>query len=139
MKGQDGTKAGKKNEVLYFALRNRKLQVGGSVILFFLALAVFGPLLTRYEPMAMSELQLLVAETASKWPILRCYVEHRLGEVAVGEASVVIGVSSAHRAEAFAACRFLIDETKARIPIWKQELFEDGSTEWVSGAQPTDA
>jgi len=59
---------------------------------------------------------------------------HRLGEVPVGEASVVIAVSSAHRAAAMDACRFAIDELKATVPIWKKEWYEDGST-WKENAE----
>ena len=57
---------------------------------------------------------------------------HRLGRLEIGEASVAVAVSSPHRAEAFAACRFAIDTLKARVPIWKKELYADGSA-WLDG------
>ena len=71
--------------------------------------------------------QQLVAAAAEKWPICQAVIWHRLGEVWVGEASVVIAVSSPHRGEAFDACEFLIDELKKAVPIWKREVYEDGS------------
>jgi molybdopterin synthase catalytic subunit len=58
-------------------------------------------------------------------------VLHRTGRLAIGDVAVVCAVSAAHRAEAFAACRRLIDETKSRVPIWKRQLFTDGTSEWV--------
>ena len=87
--------------------------------------------------LALAELSRIVSEAQSKWPILRVAVVHRTGFVAVGEASVVIGVATTHRAESFEACQFLIDELKERVPIWKKEVYEDGSTEWVTGSTPS--
>jgi molybdopterin synthase catalytic subunit len=75
----------------------------------------------------------IVAEAADKWPILAVAVEHREGKVVVGETSVAVAVSSAHRADAFEAARFLIDELKARAPIWKKEFWPGGS-EWSRGS-----
>jgi molybdopterin synthase catalytic subunit len=89
-----------------------------------------------FEEMAVKEIAGLFAETSRKWPVARQVVVHRLGRVAVGEASVVIAVSSAHRNEAFQACRFLIDELKKRVPIWKKERYADDETEWVEGTLP---
>lgn len=77
-----------------------------------------------YEEMAIRELQKLVVESRKKWPIERVAVWHRLGEVKIGEASVVIAVSCPHRGEAFAACQFLIDELKKSAPIWKREVYQ---------------
>ena len=74
-----------------------------------------------YEAMARKELEALLVEAEGRWPGLRAVVAHRFGEVPVGEASVWIGVSCGHRGEAFDAARFLIDELKARAPIWKRE------------------
>ena len=84
-----------------------------------------------YEPMALAELDRLASEAAERWPIERCVLLHRLGEVPVAEASVVIGVATPHRAEAFAACRWLIDTLKERVPIWKREAYTDGTEAWV--------
>ena len=89
-----------------------------------------------YEPMAHAELRRLVESAVSKWPVRRAVVIHRLGRVDAGEASVLIGVATPHRADAFAACRFLIDTLKARVPIWKKERYADGTTEWVRGKLP---
>jgi molybdopterin synthase catalytic subunit len=75
----------------------------------------------------------IVAEAAGKWPILAVSVEHREGEVAVGEVSVAVAVSSAHRGDAFEAARFVIDELKTRAPIWKKE-FWPGGEEWSRGS-----
>jgi len=64
----------------------------------------------------------------SKWPVKNIAIYHRLGVVPVKEASVIIAVSSAHRLQAIEACHFGIDELKAKVPIWKKEVYEDGST-----------
>lgn len=84
-----------------------------------------------YEPMALAEMERLAAEAAEQWPVAKCCLWHRTGEVPIAEASVVVGVATPHRAEAFAACRWLIDTLKARVPIWKRETFTDGTTAWV--------
>jgi len=89
-----------------------------------------------YAPMAAKTMRSLVEEAAERWPVLRVAVGHRLGEVPPPEASVVIGVACAHRAAAFAACRWLIDTLKVQVPIWKQEHYADGTTEWVQGQTP---
>jgi molybdopterin synthase catalytic subunit len=83
-----------------------------------------------YEPMALKMMEHISRQASARWNIHRIAIAHRLGKVPVGEASVVIAVSSAHRAEAFEACRFLIDELKRVVPIWKREYFEDGDVEW---------
>jgi molybdopterin synthase catalytic subunit len=83
-----------------------------------------------HESMALAEMQRLAALAASKWEVLRIGIYHRTGEVPVSEASVLIGVASQHRGPAFEAARFLIDELKVSVPIWKKEHFEDGTTEW---------
>jgi len=89
-----------------------------------------------HEPMAEAEIRRILAEARDRWDILRCAVHHRTGTVAVKEASVVIAVSTRHRAEAFEACRFLIDSLKDRVPIWKRESWTDGTSEWVGGDEP---
>ncbi len=88
------------------------------------------------EALAVSEITRIVDEARKEWPILRVAVVHRIGIVPVGEASVVIGVATAHRAESFDACRFLIDKLKQHVPIWKKENFSDGRSEWVQGNAP---
>jgi len=84
-----------------------------------------------YSTMATTELERLEVEACQRWPLTACLITHRLGTVALGEASVAIVVASAHRGEAFAAGQWLIDTLKARVPIWKQEQWADGETEWV--------
>ncbi|MBI5215049.1 MAG: molybdenum cofactor biosynthesis protein MoaE [Ignavibacteriae bacterium] len=83
-----------------------------------------------YEPMALKTMQQIVDEANGQWKLKKVSAVHRIGRVDIGEASVVIAVSSAHRKEAFEACRFLIDRLKQIVPIWKKEFFEDGSV-WV--------
>ncbi|MCM2257999.1 MAG: molybdenum cofactor biosynthesis protein MoaE [Vicinamibacteria bacterium] len=85
-----------------------------------------------YEEMALEELARVEAETRAGWPVTDVRLVHRLGPLAIGEASVAVAVSSPHRAEAFAACRFAIDTLKARVPIWKKEFYADGAV-WLEG------
>jgi molybdopterin synthase catalytic subunit len=85
-----------------------------------------------YEEMALPELERLEAEARSRWPVTEVRIVHRLGRLEIGEASVAVAVASPHRAEAFAACRFVIDTLKATVPIWKKEHFEGGAV-WVEG------
>jgi molybdopterin synthase catalytic subunit len=84
-----------------------------------------------YNEMAERELARLESEARSRWPLVECAIVHRLGVVPISEASVAVAVSSPHRAEAFEAGRWLIDELKATAPIWKQERWADGAAEWV--------
>lgn len=75
----------------------------------------------------------IVSEATTRWPILDVVVEHRSGTVELGETSVAVAVSSAHRGDAFEAARFVIDELKLRAPIWKKEFWPGGS-EWSPGS-----
>ncbi len=84
-----------------------------------------------YEPLAEKHLARLVAEAEQRWGI-RCAVQHRLGRLEIGECSVGVAVASAHRAEAFDACRWLMDTLKETVPIWKREFFAGGA-HWVEG------
>lgn len=86
-----------------------------------------------YESMALAALAALEREALARFAIAHCEVVHRLGEVPPAEASVVVVVSAAHRAAAFDASRWLMDELKAHVPIWKREHFEGGGAEWVTG------
>ena len=86
-----------------------------------------------YEEMALPLLEEIAAETGRLYPVTDVRLVHRLGRLEIGEASVAVAVSSPHRAEAFAACRFAIDTLKARVPIWKKELYADGSA-WLDGS-----
>ena len=93
--------------------------------------AVTGIEYAAYESMALRELEAIVAEAASRFGTDDVVVEHRLGRLDVGEASVVIAVAHPHRAEAYNASRFVIEELKRRVPIWKREAYADGTREWV--------
>jgi molybdopterin synthase catalytic subunit len=83
------------------------------------------------HPTAEAELRQVAEAIAEKFAVLGVAVVHRVGDLAVGDLAVVAAVSSAHRAEAFDACRELIDELKATVPIWKHQQFADGTDEWV--------
>lgn len=81
-----------------------------------------------YEPMALKKMMSLCSEVHTKWPdVIKIGIAHRVGRVVVGEPSVVIAVSSAHRKASLEACAWAIDELKATVPIWKKEFFADGS------------
>ena len=84
-----------------------------------------------YPEMAEVKLTELEAQARQRWPILECVMVHRVGHLELGEASVVLAVSTAHRKDAFAAGQWLIDRLKESVPIWKQENWADGSSEWV--------
>ncbi|MEK6246789.1 MAG: molybdenum cofactor biosynthesis protein MoaE [Planctomycetales bacterium] len=89
-----------------------------------------------YAEMAEKKLADLVEEAKQRWPIARCRVVHRLGHLEVGEASVSVAVSSAHRDAAFEAGRWLIDTIKEVVPIWKCENWADGSSKWIHPGIP---
>ena len=84
-----------------------------------------------YETMAQSRLSDLILEAQMRWPLTGVLLRHRLGRVPVGQASIVLQVSAAHRAEAFQACQFLIDVLKREVPIWKKEIYDNGQDAWV--------
>ena len=86
---------------------------------------------SAYEAMAMEEAERILAEALARWPDARVTLQHRLGVIPAGEASIAIAAAAPHRDEAFAACRYVIEEVKKRLPIWKKELRGDGSTIWV--------
>lgn len=88
-----------------------------------------------YEPMALAKLREIGETMRARFAINRLALVHRLGRLEIGETSVLIGVSSAHRAAAFDACRFAIDTLKHSVPIWKKEYFEDGAI-WAEGEIP---
>jgi molybdopterin synthase catalytic subunit len=89
---------------------------------------------SAYAPMAEAECARIVAEAESRWPVAVA-LQHRIGTLKIGDTAVAVVVASAHRDEAFVACRYVIEELKRRVPIWKREVFADGSIEWVgSGA-----
>jgi molybdopterin synthase catalytic subunit len=84
-----------------------------------------------YEEMALPQMRDLAKRAREKWPIVKLAILHRVGRVAVGEPSVIIAVSTPHRADAFTACKYLIDSLKAEVAIWKKEIWSDGSGSWV--------
>jgi len=88
---------------------------------------------SAYDVMAEAECQRIVAEATERWPV-RVAVQHRLGTLEVGDAAVMVATAAAHRAQAFEACRWVIEELKRRVPVWKREHFRDGSTAWVEPA-----
>jgi molybdopterin synthase catalytic subunit len=87
-----------------------------------------------YARMAAAEMRRLGEQAARRWPLRRVAIVHRIGVVPVGEASVGIAVSAGHRAEAFAACHWLIDRLKEIVPIWKREHFRGGQV-WIGPQQ----
>lgn len=91
-----------------------------------------------HEPLAAAALGRLCADAVGRFGLVACAVEHRLGRICVGEASVGIAASAAHRAAAFAAAQWLMERIKLEVPIWKCEEFADGSRAWVhpAGATP---
>ncbi len=87
------------------------------------------------HPSAEAELRKVAESIVAKYPdVIALAAVHRIGDLAVGDLAVVVGVSCAHRAEAFHACHALIDELKATVPIWKHQRFTDGTDEWVGSA-----
>lgn len=85
---------------------------------------------SAYEPMADAECARIVRDAELRWPV-RVALEHRLGRLAVGDAAVVVVAAAAHRESAFEACRWVIEEVKRCVPIWKRERYADGSIAWV--------
>jgi molybdopterin synthase catalytic subunit len=86
-----------------------------------------------YEPLAVRALQRIADEARDAWPAARLGVHHRIGRLELGEASIIIVSAAAHRADAFAACRYTIERVKQIVPIWKHEHF-DGGDVWLEGA-----
>jgi len=86
---------------------------------------------SAYDAMAEAEIERILADVRQRWPTARVALRHRVGRVPVGEASIAIAAAAPHRAEAFAACRHVIEEVKQRLPIWKKEYRVDGTAVWV--------
>ena len=85
-----------------------------------------------YEPLAISEGQKIIDEAKQQFGVSRACAIHRSGLLELGDVAVVVAVSSPHRDAAFRACRYIIDEVKARLPIWKKEYYANGQAEWVN-------
>lgn len=88
-----------------------------------------------YPEMAIKKMKQVATEVAAKYPITGIGVLHRTGRLEIGETSLLVAVSSAHRAAAFDACHYAVDRIKQIVPVWKKEVWEDGS-EWIEGHQP---
>jgi len=85
-----------------------------------------------YPEMAEQQIRTIIAEAERRWGVERVAVAHRFGRLEIGEASVIIVVAAPHRAEAFDACRYIIDTLKTTVPIWKKEVASNGE-EWIEG------
>ncbi|MBT8078373.1 MAG: molybdenum cofactor biosynthesis protein MoaE [Gammaproteobacteria bacterium] len=85
-----------------------------------------------YEPVALSEGEKVIAEARERFPVLGAMCVHRSGLLELGECAVWVGVSARHRDEAFLACRYIIDQVKVRLPIWKKEYYANGDSGWVN-------
>ena len=98
--------------------------------------AVSGMKYDAYRDMAEPVLQAIASEAAKRAGTERIAVVHRIGELEIGDVSVAIAVSSPHRAEAFDAARFVIEQIKERLPVWKHEHYVEGDSAWLPGAVP---
>ncbi|MBX9402435.1 molybdenum cofactor biosynthesis protein MoaE [Lysobacter sp. BMK333-48F3] len=98
--------------------------------------AVAGLRYESYAALAAAEGERVLDEALEKFAIVEACCVHRVGELAIGELAVWVGVSAAHRDAAFAACRYIIDETKRRVPIWKHERYADGAADWLHPEPP---
>jgi molybdopterin synthase catalytic subunit len=85
---------------------------------------------SAYHPMAEQVMEAIVVEAEATWPV-RVALRHRLGVLAIGDTAVLVAAAGGHRDEALAACRYLIEEVKRRVPIWKRERYADGTEAWV--------
>ncbi|MGH8055371.1 MAG: molybdenum cofactor biosynthesis protein MoaE [Stenotrophomonas sp.] len=95
---------------------------------------VLGITYDMFEPLVLNEIQRMVAEVEAQFgPRIKLYVSHAKGRLGVGDVALVVAAGTPHRDEAFRACRQLIEEVKHRSPIWKQEHYQDGDSEWSEG------
>lgn len=85
-----------------------------------------------YDELAVNEAKKIISEAMERFHVLHVAAAHRTGNLAIGDVAVFVAVSAAHRDDAFKACRFVIDEIKSRLPIWKRETYEDGGSVWVN-------
>lgn len=100
--------------------------------------AVDGLRYEAYVELAEKEGERILAEACERFAIHEARCVHRIGELAIGELAVWVGVSAGHRDAAFAACRWIIDEVKSRVPIWKHERYTAGDAGWLHPSPPTD-
>jgi molybdopterin synthase catalytic subunit len=87
-----------------------------------------------YESLAIKEGNKILGEAIEKFGLIDAFCIHRIGTLEIGETAVIVVATSGHRDEAFKGCRYIIDEVKCRVPIWKKEHYQDGETEWLKGA-----
>jgi len=92
--------------------------------------AVEGLEYSAYEPMAEQEMRTILSEAETRWAV-KLAATHRVGALSIGDVAVAIAAAGAHRGEAFDACRYVIEEVKRRVPIWKRERYVDGTEAWV--------
>jgi len=92
-----------------------------------------------FVALAEKEGERILGEAREKFRVLEALCIHRTGRLALGDLAVWVGVTAAHRGAAFEACRYVIDQVKERVPIWKKEHYADGATEWINGAAPPPA
>ncbi len=92
---------------------------------------VLGLRYEAYAALAQREGEAVIAEALSRFDIIDAHCVHRIGDLAIGELAVWVGVAAAHRDAAFAACRYVIDEVKSRVPIWKHERYAEGGEGWL--------
>src|SRR6185312_217779 len=85
-----------------------------------------------FEPLAVKEGERIISAAVERFGITHAACVHRIGDLTIGEMAVWVGVSARHRDEAFRACRYIIDEVKHRVPIWKKEHYENGDSGWVN-------
>ena len=91
---------------------------------------------SAYAPMAEKECATILGEAHAQWPMAQVALEHRIGVLGIGDAAVAVAAAAPHRDEAFAACRYVIEQVKHRVPIWKREYYADGSVGWVDPTAP---
>lgn len=91
---------------------------------------------SSYEALALKEGTRILEEARSRFGLLECHAIHRIGELQLGDMAVWVAVAAGHRGEAFEGCRWIIDELKRRVPIWKKEHYQDGDKTWLGGATP---
>ncbi|MHB8146586.1 MAG: molybdenum cofactor biosynthesis protein MoaE [Vulcanimicrobiaceae bacterium] len=85
-----------------------------------------------YEPMALAEFELIAGETRDRFGDVRIAIVHRVGALRIGDVAVAVVAACPHRAQAFDACKYAIDEVKRRAPVWKKEHYLEGDGEWIS-------
>ncbi|MDO8541584.1 MAG: molybdenum cofactor biosynthesis protein MoaE [Opitutaceae bacterium] len=87
-----------------------------------------------YAPLAEKEGERILAEARAKFALVGAAAAHRVGHLQLGELAIWVGVTAEHRSAAFDACRYIVDEAKARLPVWKKEHYASGATAWINGA-----